>query len=887
MISQILTSDSSFYTDFNPSINAVEAGDSLTITVTFKPGRDGLFNETLTIISNAKNDDSLTVALIGDGGDITGPLSEISFPVDQSYSSNTQQTIKLYLKDERGIDTSSIRFTVLDSTYDITSPALTFVDSILTFNPADIGLSFSQGQAAVSIDSTDDTFGNHLQNPQSWSFMVDTSPPVASNPQPADGANVSSSQPDISVKIYDSYSYIEPDSIQLTVGGTAFTISNPALAWNATDSMLTFSPLTAGISFADGETVNVSLQAKDHIDYGTQHQLNYNWSFAINMGGPVVSIYYPLSQKISSNSQQDISLKLKDANGIDTNSIRLTVGITTYDITSPALTFVDSILTFNPADIGLSFSQGQVAVSIDSTDDTFGNHLQNPQSWSFMVDTSPPVASNPQPADGANVSSSQPDISVKIYDTYSYIEPGSIQLTVKGTAYTVSNTALSWNITDSILTFSPSTAGISFADGDTVNVSLQAKDHIDYGTQHSLAGSSFDWSFNILYSGQLEANLSAWDDSGIDSVLVRIYRDNIFLAEYYTDENGRISIAEPADDSYAVTACKPGYFFCRTTEDIEIIMNQTTQLDIKLGFIGDFDVDNDIDFDDLAELVIIWYDQVPAIEFAPAAGSIPDLSVQPDSTFDFEDLMVFTQMWNWWHSNNPSKLASITWPETKTGSADITLIQCDSDNGAEYDYYIFGNNISEMLCSRFIIQYDPETMEFVGIDEGDLFASQGVNSMILTELDEINGLIGINIAVLDSGIIDERGIAARLKFNTINGNPEDINFTYEIRESGGGISKGSGTWEAPKLPETFSLKQNYPNPFNPETTIEYALPRPAKVSLKIFNINGQEIASLVDEMKPAGIHRLLWNAESVSSGIYFYSLKTEGYSDIKKCIIMK
>jgi len=88
-------------------------------------------------------------------------------------------------------------------------------------------------------------------------------------------------------------------------------------------------------------------------------------------------------------------------------------------------------------------------------------------------------------------------------------------------------------------------------------------------------------------------------------------------------------------------------------------------------------------------------------------------------------------------------------------------------------------------------------------------------------------------------------------------------------------------------PAAYSLSQNYPNPFNPSTTISYELPSSSRVTLKIFNLLGQEIATLVDGQQDAGSHSLQWNAANVSSGVYFYRLQTENFSQTKKLMLLK
>lgn len=93
------------------------------------------------------------------------------------------------------------------------------------------------------------------------------------------------------------------------------------------------------------------------------------------------------------------------------------------------------------------------------------------------------------------------------------------------------------------------------------------------------------------------------------------------------------------------------------------------------------------------------------------------------------------------------------------------------------------------------------------------------------------------------------------------------------------------------LPARFQLNQNYPNPFNPVTTIKYELPFRSSVTLKIFDILGKEVETLVNEEKDAGYYQISFDASSVSgglsSGIYFYILQTENYFATKKMILLK
>lgn len=85
----------------------------------------------------------------------------------------------------------------------------------------------------------------------------------------------------------------------------------------------------------------------------------------------------------------------------------------------------------------------------------------------------------------------------------------------------------------------------------------------------------------------------------------------------------------------------------------------------------------------------------------------------------------------------------------------------------------------------------------------------------------------------------------------------------------------------------FALQQNYPNPFNPGTTIEFSLPRANYVTLKIYNVTGAEVATLVSEQLPAGDHRYAWNAAGLASGMYLYRVEAGGYALVRKAMLLK
>ncbi len=88
-------------------------------------------------------------------------------------------------------------------------------------------------------------------------------------------------------------------------------------------------------------------------------------------------------------------------------------------------------------------------------------------------------------------------------------------------------------------------------------------------------------------------------------------------------------------------------------------------------------------------------------------------------------------------------------------------------------------------------------------------------------------------------------------------------------------------------PTKFVLAQNYPNPFNPTTKIKYSVPQASNTTIKVFDVLGNEIETLVNEEKPVGTYELTWNAANLPSGVYFYQLKAGSFIETKKMILLK
>jgi len=115
----------------------------------------------------------------------------------------------------------------------------------------------------------------------------------------------------------------------------------------------------------------------------------------------------------------------------------------------------------------------------------------------------------------------------------------------------------------------------------------------------------------------------------------------------------------------------------------------------------------------------------------------------------------------------------------------------------------------------------------------------------------------------------------------------DSTHAYPLNKFTFNILNPTSISEGSNLPIEFAINQNYPNPFNPSTKIKYSIPHSSKVVIKVFDILGREIETLVNEEKPAGNYELTWYVKGLSSGVYFYRIQAGSFVETKKMILMK
>jgi|GEM_PF-1369034 len=155
--------------------------------------------------------------------------------------------------------------------------------------------------------------------------------------------------------------------------------------------------------------------------------------------------------------------------------------------------------------------------------------------------------------------------------------------------------------------------------------------------------------------------------------------------------------------------------------------------------------------------------------------------------------------------------------------------------------------------------------------------------------------IGVS-ASLDSPVTELRGLtktsvdvelAGETTYYWRVGTLNDVGITAWSSVRSFSTGSGTGIDDKTGVPDQYSLWQNYPNPFNPVTSIRFGLPEATDVTISVYNLLGEKVATLVNERKKAGIYTVRFNASRLGSGLYFYEISTENFSRTRKMIVVK
>lgn len=338
-------------------------------------------------------------------------------------------------------------------------------------------------------------------------------------------------------------------------------------------------------------------------------------------------------------------------------------------------------------------------------------------------------------------------------------------------------------------------------------------------------------------------------------------------------------VIAPSDGSEQVT-CDPFDLYADNVANLFSVhdgtINYTSNTSISL-LKGDASMDFDVDDDDY--FAVLFHINGPPLLTGQALINADVNSDGIVNALDLADISAYIDTGIW--PNHPiggggnllftnasvNSNGLLRFPVTVTGASNVRSLEIElTYDDSKVDF----KNYMQLLCGE---KYRVDAKR----------VSDGVTKVVFTSADELEGSL----------------VPAEIRFN-INGNPNALTQITSKYSINGGEMKQGPTFgsngvtgvEEELIPEHFEVSQNYPNPFNPATTIRYSVPKNSFVSIKVYDILGREIKTLVNEEVKAGTYKVNWNGlneygSRVASGTYFYRVISGSDVVTKKMVLIK
>ena len=288
------------------------------------------------------------------------------------------------------------------------------------------------------------------------------------------------------------------------------------------------------------------------------------------------------------------------------------------------------------------------------------------------------------------------------------------------------------------------------------------------------------------------------------------------------------------------------------------------------SLIGDHDSDWDIDFVDYAYFIANY----PGIDIAPVTGSAPYFFPNFDGISDEKDLNMFQSQWNW--SLDQSRRDEPNYTQSSGPGIRPSLRLVNEQLIVTFD--------PEASTSQFYLEYAPD--DYV-ID----YLSSNLNSnIVLNGNDYEQGIIQMEIA--DYSFNRSNPIELTFSFENNTDSYDFLKYSFSTyNKSNQIVAEGYDFLQT--APSSYRLAQSYPNPFSSGgTTIEFDLPVTESISMFILDIRGRKVKTLINNEQLFGYQSVMWDAtnddgENVSSGVYFYQIKSRSFNEVGKLVFVK
>ncbi len=309
---------------------------------------------------------------------------------------------------------------------------------------------------------------------------------------------------------------------------------------------------------------------------------------------------------------------------------------------------------------------------------------------------------------------------------------------------------------------------------------------------------------------------------------------------------------------------------------------------------GDFDGSFKVDFEDFFLFAAAFG------QSGTGENAVFDLSV--DNKIDFEDFFVFASVFGKQYDppGGATKLLAFVRPLDPTLRVRLTAVGNFPSIGEEFIASIALEGLPDLRGYGIRIEFDSEQLELLHVEQQE----NGLAKVLRTDINEaviLNYGAGLVSEAMESegsegeGSEGETNLADlrfRVKVSTLEPHAEVLEMVLLDSEGEMRIPGDLSSARLSLLPNQVLLKHNYPNPFNPITTIRYGIPDDARVSILVYNILGQQVAQLVNELQPTGFYTIAWDGRdtqgrTLASGVYIYRIQVGKIARVQKMMLLK
>ena len=285
------------------------------------------------------------------------------------------------------------------------------------------------------------------------------------------------------------------------------------------------------------------------------------------------------------------------------------------------------------------------------------------------------------------------------------------------------------------------------------------------------------------------------------------------------------------------------------------------------SLLGDSNNDWIIDFEDYAYFIANY----PGVDIAPVTGSAPYFFPNFDGISDANDLAMFESMWNWSINENGRTVPNYA-------------LQGESPFLRILNSQLIVRFPQEASTAQFYFEYDTEKYLI------DYLSSNLNNNVVLTANNQEDGIIQVESA--DYRLDRSTPLEMTFSFQNLTDTYEFMRVSYSsYNKSNQLVSEGYNLIQT--APSTYRLSQSYPNPFSEGgTTIEFDMPVTENITMVILDIRGRAVRTLIDKEQRFGYQSVVWDAKNddgddVSSGVYFYQIRSSNFNAVGKLVFVK